>query len=589
MSAKQKKCRQYSIDYLKFGFVPSPTNQQLPMCLLCQHVFSNEAMKPSRLNEHFLKKHSDKNNKDILYFQELKKTFESRNTLSDVFKKKSSQNEKGLMVSYEVAQIIAKCGAPHIYGEKLILPAIRVFINNMIGQNQQEILSSIPLSNDTISRRIDEMASDIEMQVCYELQSNEFSLQLDESTLHDNESLLLAYARFVKNEKIIEEMLFAKLLTTNTTGASVFETLENFFVEKNIPFTNVIACATDGAPAMVGRYRGFVSRLKNVAPNVLTIHCIIHRHHLVAKHLSGRLHKSMSIVINVINKIKSHPLNDRLFRRLCIENDEEFIRLILHTEVRWLSKGNCLKRFYALFDTIVEFLDNENICNELKLLRNDVAYLSDIFEKINENLLKLQGDNISLIKAKGIVLSFIKKLKLYKNNLCRREYHHFPYLQQLKEDMLKDSDLETYCSHIDALIEEMTIRFKDLTEFVIPTWIINPFLSDVESVSQNLNEQFIELQNDLEAKIIFNQCDYDAFWVRFRHRYPLLWKEVKLPIMAFPSSYLVEKGFSAVMHILRKSRNRLQISQRGDLRLYLTKLEPNITKLVQSREAQGSH
>ena len=59
--------------------------------------------------------------------------------------------------------------------------------------------------------------------------------------------------------------------------------------------------------------------------------------------------------------------------------------------------------------------------------------------------------------------------------------------------------------------------------------------------------------------------------------------------MAFPSSYLVEKGFSAVMHILRKSRNRLQISQRGDLRLYLTKLEPNITKLVQSREAQGSH
>ncbi|XP_077284199.1 protein FAM200A-like [Arctopsyche grandis] len=229
------------------------------------------------------------------------------------------------------------------------------------------------------------------------------------------------------------------------------------------------------------------------------------------------------------------------------------------------------------------------MCIELKLIRNYVAYLSDIFGKINENLLKLQGSNISRIKAKGIILSFINKLKLFKNNLRRREFHQFPSLQQLKEDMLKDSDLETYCSHIDALIEDMIMRFKDLYELLIPDWIINPFLSDVESVSQNLKEQFIELQNDCEAKIVFNQCDYDVFWVRFRHRYSLLWKEVKLPIVAFPSLYLVEKGFSAVTHILKKSRNRLQISQRRDLRLYLTKLEPNFTKIAQSHEAQGSH
>lgn len=72
------------------------------------------------------------------------------------------------MASYEIAQIIAKCGAPHIYGENLILPlyvyvytAIRVFINNMIGQNQQEILYSVPFTNDTVSTRIEEIASDI--------------------------------------------------------------------------------------------------------------------------------------------------------------------------------------------------------------------------------------------------------------------------------------------------------------------------------------------------------------------------------------------------------------------------------------------
>jgi hypothetical protein len=39
------------------------------------------------------------------------------------------------------------------------------------------------MSSDIVSKRIDEMANDIEIQLCDELQSNEFLLQLDESTL----------------------------------------------------------------------------------------------------------------------------------------------------------------------------------------------------------------------------------------------------------------------------------------------------------------------------------------------------------------------------------------------------------------------
>jgi hypothetical protein len=86
-----------------------------------------------------------------LYFQELKKTFGSLITIGNVFKNMTHLNDKGLMTYYEIAQIIAKCGAPHALGEKLILPAVRVFIYNMIGQNQHEILSSVPLSNDIVS------------------------------------------------------------------------------------------------------------------------------------------------------------------------------------------------------------------------------------------------------------------------------------------------------------------------------------------------------------------------------------------------------------------------------------------------------
>ena len=56
----KRKCRQYSVEYLKYGFIPAPHNEQLPMCLLCFQTFSNEAMKPSRMQDHLHRKHLDK-------------------------------------------------------------------------------------------------------------------------------------------------------------------------------------------------------------------------------------------------------------------------------------------------------------------------------------------------------------------------------------------------------------------------------------------------------------------------------------------------------------------------------------------------
>lgn len=60
MAQPKKKCRQYNIEYLKYGFIESPVNNTLLVCLICEKVLSNEAMKPSRLQEHLTKIHVDK-------------------------------------------------------------------------------------------------------------------------------------------------------------------------------------------------------------------------------------------------------------------------------------------------------------------------------------------------------------------------------------------------------------------------------------------------------------------------------------------------------------------------------------------------
>ncbi|KAK2701998.1 hypothetical protein QYM36_019385 [Artemia franciscana] len=92
------------------------------------------------------------------------------------------------LASYEISKIIVKAGKPHNIGKTVILPAVSAIISSVVKQNAIEITNSIPLSNSSVSRRIDEMVEDVEKQLIAHLQVKQFALQLDESTLRDNEA-----------------------------------------------------------------------------------------------------------------------------------------------------------------------------------------------------------------------------------------------------------------------------------------------------------------------------------------------------------------------------------------------------------------
>ncbi|KAF2361965.1 hypothetical protein FHG87_007276 [Trinorchestia longiramus] len=53
--------------------------------------------------------------------------------------------------------------------------------------------------------------------------------------------------------------------------------------------------------------------------------------------------------------------------------------------------------------------------------------------------------------------------------------------------------------------------------------------------------------------------------------------------------YMVEAGFSHANAILTKQRNRLNLENRGDLRLKLTNFKPNINSLAAAHQAHPSH
>ena len=176
--------------------------------------------------------------------------------------------------------------------------------------NPDPVLKSVPLSATTVKRRIYEMAYNVEKTLLSELQCSRFSLQLDEATFGNSGVLMSDVRHFSPSLKCVtDELLFSKYLEGDSKGQPVFRWMEEYLQEQNISLENISAIATDGAPAMVGRYRGFATLLKQKVPHVVTLHCVLHRNHVVAKKLSGELHKALMICIRLINKIKAHPLN----------------------------------------------------------------------------------------------------------------------------------------------------------------------------------------------------------------------------------------------------------------------------------------
>ncbi|XP_071036604.1 zinc finger BED domain-containing protein 5-like [Parasteatoda tepidariorum] len=542
-SVSKKKCRYYSLEYLKFGFICSPRNETIPMCLLCEKTFGNDYMKPSKMKDHLDRVHSDKKNEELEFFKKLKEKFTCRPTIKSFMKQSTEvETEGGLIASYKISLNIAKKGKPHTIAEEIVMPTIKDVIEDVMKKDSVNVLKSLPLSANSVKRRIDEMAEEIENTVVSELKNCKFSIQLDESVFGVS-AILMMYVRYFSKIKgqVIDEFLFAKYLETDGKGETIFKCLQEYLNKYDIPFENIIAVVTDRAPAMVGRYRGFTTFLKEKVPGICTIHCVLHRNNLVAKYLSPELHKALQFCIKCINQIKAQPLKSRLFSKLCEENDELFNQLLLHTEVRWLSRGVCLQRLVELFDSTTEFLSEINpvLSNELQNNKNHIFYIADLFGKFNDVQTKLQGKDVTIIEARTILLGFQVKLNLFRSSLLRKDYQYFSNLRQLE---IKEEDLEIYTGHLQKLSDDFKLRFVDLENIDIPDWIIMPFSVQIESVDINLQDELVELLSDLGAKTLFKNLTISQFWTIMY----IMQKHVKLYEIAQP--FMLSSAISKLSH-----------------------------------------
>ena len=173
--------------------------------------------------------------------------------------------------------------------------------------------------------------------------------------------------------------------------------------------------------------------------------------------MSGRLKNVLDSVVKVVNRIKSNPFQERLFRQLCADVNEKFKSLLLHTEVRWLSKGNCLNRFVELSLNVELFLNGTEVGKEVIAAKSNIFYQADIFKKLNILNKQLQGRNANILNCKEVINAFLKKLCMFKTTIRNKIFLDFPNPATLEK--LHDKEIEIYFDHLTGLHDDMEIRF----------------------------------------------------------------------------------------------------------------------------------
>ena len=190
----------------------------------------------------------------------------------------------------------------------------------------------IPLSDSTTKRRCDRISKDLLNQLLDKLKkARSYGMQLDETIDISDEVQLIVYCRFADEEAktIVEHYLCCLKVGVSATAQAIFDRLNQFFEEHGLDWTKCKSVTTDGAAAMQGSTNGVIRKIKNVSPECVSNHCMIHREALVLKRLKHGINQHCDLAavigdeIKIVNFARIYSKKHRMFSKLCIGMDAD--------------------------------------------------------------------------------------------------------------------------------------------------------------------------------------------------------------------------------------------------------------------------
>ena len=142
-----------------------------------------------------------------------------------------------------------------------------------------------------------------------------------------------------------------------------------------------------------------------------------------------------------------------------------------------------------------------------------------------------------------VINAFVVKLNLWRQRAKNNNFASFHRLTEITKDDFNKNLKEDIISHLRNLQDEFERYFPEInTGSILMKVARNPFIHKVEDVPEAIQEEFTELSNDSFAK---EKCNIAIQALNI--------------LVPLSSTYLWECGFSALLTIKSKARNRLHV------------------------------
>uniref|UniRef100_A0A2K6LNT3 SPIN-DOC-like zinc-finger domain-containing protein n=1 Tax=Rhinopithecus bieti TaxID=61621 RepID=A0A2K6LNT3_RHIBE len=394
-----------------------------------------------------------------------------------------------------------------------------------------------------------------------------YSIAIDEITDINNTTQLAIFIRGVdENFDVSEELLDTVPMTGTKSGNEVFSRVEKSLKKFCIDWSKLVSVASTGTPAMVDANNGLVTKLKSrvatfcKGAELKSLCCIIHPESLCAQKL--KMDHVMDVVVNSVNWICSRGLNHSEFTTLLYELDSQYGSLLYYTEIKWLSRGLVLKRFFESLEEIDSFMSSRGKplpqLSSIDWIR-DLAFLVDMTMHLNTLNISLQGHSQIVTQMYDLIRAFLAKLCLWETHLARNNLAHFPTLKSVSRN---ESDGLNYIPKIAELKAEFQKRLSDFKLYESELALFSsPFSTKIDSVHEELQMEVIDLQCNTVLKTKYDKVGIPEFYKYLWGSYPKYKHHCAKVLSMFGSTYICEQLFSIMKLSKTKYCSQLKDSQ----------------------------
>ncbi|XP_054363605.1 general transcription factor II-I repeat domain-containing protein 2 isoform X5 [Mirounga angustirostris] len=440
--------------------------------------------------------------------------------------------------------------------------------SEIMGPEQKQAFANVSPNETAAVQPIEDMAGNLWEKLREKIKSFvAYSIAIDEITDINNTTQLAIFIRGVdENFDVSEELLDTVPMTGTKSGNEIFLRVEKSLKKFNIDWSKLVSVASTGTPAMVDVNDGLVTKLKSKVAMICkdsdlkSVCCIIHPESLCAQKL--KMDHVMSVVVNSVNWICSRGLNHSEFTTLLYELDSQYGSLLYYTEIKWLSRGLVLKRFFESLEEIDSFMSSRG--KPLPQLSSqdwirDLAFLVDMTMHLNTLNISLQGHSQVVTQMYDLIRAFLAKLCLWETHLARNNLAHFPTLKSVSRN---ESDGLNYIPKIVELKTEFQKRLSDFKLYESDlTLFSSPFSVKIESVHEALQMEVIDLQCNTVLKTKYDKVGVPEFYKYLWSSYPKYRIHCAKILSMFGSTYICEQLFSIMKLSKTKYCSQLKDSQ----------------------------